>query len=71
MQQELGIPVLDAILAPFKYAELLAEMADHFGWYPSRMWGGEAPPQDELQAWGLFDEPAPVGARMGLNSKSG
>jgi hypothetical protein len=25
------------------------------------MWGSEAPPQEELENWDLFDEPAPVG----------
>lgn len=64
IQEELGVPVVDAVTAPFKYAEFLAEMAERFGWYPSRMWGSEAPPQEELDAWGLFDEPAPVGKRF-------
>lgn len=64
MQAELGVPVIDAITAPFKYAEFLAELADRFGWYPSRVWGSEAPPLGETTAWGLFDEPAPVGARV-------
>ncbi len=64
MQEELGVPVIDAITAPFKYAEFLAELADRFGWYPSRMWGSEAPPQDELEAWGLFDEAPAVGQRL-------
>jgi allantoin racemase len=54
MQEELGVPVIDAVLAPFKYAELLAETAQRFGWYPSRMWGSEPPPQAELAAWGLL-----------------
>ena len=61
MQRELGVPVLDAVTAPFKYAEFLAETAKRFGWYPSRMWGSEAPPREEISAWGLFDEPAPQG----------
>jgi allantoin racemase len=64
MQEELGVPVIDAVTAPFKYAEFLAELADRFGWYPSRMWGNEAPPQDELDAWGLFDETPAVGLRL-------
>ena len=55
MQDELGVPVIDAILAPFKYAEFLAELAGRFGWYPSRKWGSESPPQEELTAWGLFE----------------
>jgi allantoin racemase len=54
MQDELGVPVIDAVLAPFKYAEMLADAAGRFGWYPSRMWGGEPPPQAELAAWGLL-----------------
>jgi allantoin racemase len=47
LQSVLGVPVIDATLAPFKYAEFLAELAQRFGWYPSRMWGSEAPPQAE------------------------
>jgi allantoin racemase len=43
MQAELGVPVIDAVLAPFKMAEFLAETARRFGWYPSRKWGSEAP----------------------------
>lgn len=64
MQDELGVPVIDAVTSPFKYAEFLAELANRFAWYPSRMWGSEAPPQDELDEWGLFNEPAPVGRRF-------
>jgi allantoin racemase len=64
MQAELGVPVIDAVTAPFKYAEFLAELAGRFGWYPSRAWGSEAPPREELDAWGLFDQPAPVGKRL-------
>jgi allantoin racemase len=54
MQAELGVPVIDAVLAPFKLAELLAETARDLGWYPSRRWGSEAPPAAEIEAWGLF-----------------
>jgi allantoin racemase len=54
MQAELGVPVIDAVLAPFKYAEFLAELAGRFGWFPSRMWGSQAPPEEEVAAWGLF-----------------
>ena len=32
LQDELGVPVIDSALAPFKYAELLAETATRFGW---------------------------------------
>ncbi len=54
LQAELGVPVIDSALAPFKFAELLAETARSFGWRPSRRWGSEPPPGDEIAAWGLF-----------------
>jgi allantoin racemase len=60
MQQDLGVPVIDAVQAPFKQAEFLVELAQRFGWYPSRKGGSEPPPQDELIEWALFSEPAPV-----------
>lgn len=66
MQCELGVPVLDAVLASFKYAEFLADLARRFSWYPSRMWGSEAPPQAEVTTWNIFAAPAPVGARSTL-----
>ncbi len=54
MQDELGVPVIDAILAPFKYAEFLVDLASRFGWRPSRMRGNEAPPEAELTPWNLM-----------------
>jgi len=54
MQNELGVPVIDAVLAPFKYGEFLAEIGNQFAWRPSRKWGSEAPPNDEVEAWELF-----------------
>jgi allantoin racemase len=69
MQAELGVPVIDAVTAPFKYAEFLADLAGRYGWYPSRMWGSESPPREELEAWGLFDGPAPVGSRLSGRSR--
>ena len=56
MQKELGVPVIDAVLAPFKYAEFLVDLAQRFEWYPSRMWGSQAPPEKEVKEWGLFQE---------------
>lgn len=54
LQVELGVPVIDSALAPFKYAEFLAETAERFGWHPSRRWGSEPPPPREIEDWGLF-----------------
>ena len=54
LQDALGVPVIDSALAPFKYAEFLAETANRFGWHPSRRWGSEPPPDEEIGEWGLF-----------------
>lgn len=50
VQRELGVPVIDAVLSPFKLAEMLAETAARLGWVPSRRWGSEPPPAHEIQA---------------------
>lgn len=63
MQDELGVPVIDAVRAVFKYAEFLADGARRFGWYPSQRWGNEPPPEEEVAGWGLFRDPPPIGAR--------
>jgi allantoin racemase len=52
LQEELGVPVIDATVAPFKYAELLGELA-RLGWRPSEVGGYAAPAEDELEAFGL------------------
>ena len=64
MQDELGVPVIDALTAPLKYAEMLGETARRFGWYPSRKWGSEAPRESEIQDWGLFADPPPIGIKL-------
>jgi allantoin racemase len=52
LQGELGVPVIDATVAPFKYAELLGDLAA-LGWRPSKVGGYAAPPLSELEAFGL------------------
>jgi allantoin racemase len=64
MQAELGVPVIDALTAPLKYAEMLAETAQRFGWYPSRKWGSESPNPDEIRDWPLFSTDPPIGIRL-------
>lgn len=61
MQKELGVPVIDAVAAPFKLAEMLAGCAEMYQWYPSRKWGSEGPSPEEISAWNLFQDPPPVG----------
>jgi allantoin racemase len=55
LQETLGAPVVDATVAPFKYAELLGELAG-FGWRASKIGGYAAPPQAELEEFGLADQ---------------
>jgi allantoin racemase len=62
LQQELGVPVIDALQASLVHAEFLADAALRLGWRPSRKWGSEAPPDSEIVAWGLFEQPAPIGS---------
>ncbi len=53
LQEYVGVPVIDAILAPFKYAEFLIEIKQKFGWSPSKRYGFETPPSSEIKDWGL------------------
>jgi allantoin racemase len=55
LQEELGVPVIDATVAPFKYAELLGELA-RLGWRPSEVGGYGSPPASELEAFGLTEQ---------------
>jgi allantoin racemase len=52
LQERLGVPVIDATVAPLKYAELLGDLAA-LGWRPSAIGGYAAPPADELKRFGL------------------
>ncbi|MEW6081964.1 MAG: aspartate/glutamate racemase family protein [Bacillota bacterium] len=53
LQAHVGVPVIDAILAPLKYAEFLVELGQRFSWLHSKKYGYETPPKEELAAWGL------------------
>ncbi|MGQ9478097.1 MAG: aspartate/glutamate racemase family protein [Candidatus Bipolaricaulia bacterium] len=53
LQEELGVPVIDAVLAPLKYLEFLIELKRRLGWGPSKAYGYEAPPRREIADWGL------------------
>jgi len=55
LQTELGVPVLDAVTAPYKYAELLAELSS-FGWTHSNAGGYESPSVEEISDWGIPDD---------------
>lgn len=61
VQQAVGVPVIDPVVAAFKLAESLAQFKRRFGWQPSRAWSCEPPPESELRDFGLFAGPAPLG----------
>jgi len=68
LQTKIGVPVIDAPVAPFKYAELLADLAK-LGWLPSKIGGFATPPGDELEAFGLAGQLATAApAEVRLNS---
>lgn len=71
LQMRIGAPVVDATVAPFKYAELLADLAG-LGWRPSKVGGFATPPGDELEAFGLVRELAtPASIKAGTPSHWG
>jgi allantoin racemase len=49
VQEKVGVPVLDATVAPLKYAEFLADLCVRFGWSHSKHVGYEGPSAAELQ----------------------
>ncbi len=64
IQDVIDVPVIDCTLAAFKTAEHLAHMKRLFNWNPSRRWGCESPPEQQLKEWKIFDEPAPIGGSI-------
>ncbi|MFQ5794283.1 MAG: aspartate/glutamate racemase family protein [Candidatus Bipolaricaulia bacterium] len=61
VQESLGVPVVDAVLAPFKYAEFLTELKSRFGWKHSNAGGYECPPLEEITGWKLGEQYAMQG----------
>lgn len=57
VQDELGVPVIDAIVAPLRYAEFLADIDARHGWSTSRALGYERPTQEELDEFVPVIEP--------------
>ena len=64
VQEEVGVPVIDAVFASFKMAEYLAGLKKQLGWSPSRLWSCQPPPEDEIRKFDLFAEPAPIGNKV-------
>jgi allantoin racemase len=47
------VPVIDAVLAPLKYAEFLIELKEKINWTHSKIEGYETPPISEIKDWNL------------------
>lgn len=56
LQNKLGVPVIDAVIAALKHAEMGIELRQRFGWGHSKRYGYESPPPDEIVAWDLADQ---------------
>ena len=56
VQRKIGVPVIDAITAPLRYAEFLATLGADHGWRTSRAGGYESVPPREL-SWIPVTEP--------------
>lgn len=56
LQKDLRVPVIDAILAPLKYAEFLVDINQNFGWLHSKKYGFETPPASEIKEWILAQQ---------------
>lgn len=56
LQEYLNVPVIDAIIAPFKYAEYLAELKNRFNWVHCKRCSFESPPSEEIKEWNLEEQ---------------
>jgi allantoin racemase len=65
LQAELGVPVLDATVTPFKVAELKAELKQRYGWAAGKLGGFETPPRQEIDSWELSRQYTGIGAAWG------
>lgn len=53
LQEEFRIPIIDANVAPLKYAEFLCDIRDcGTDWYVSKSCKYETPNEEELREWG-------------------
>jgi|TARA_B110000240_G_scaffold66609_1_gene75876 allantoin racemase len=64
IQNKFNIPVIDPSIASLKQAEQAAILKNQFGWKPSRQWSTEAPSEDDMDRFGLFQEDYQFGNRI-------
>lgn len=56
LQEELGVPVLDSMIASLKTAEFAAELKNRLGWSHSKIGAYESPPPGEFTPWRLEEQ---------------
>jgi len=56
LQAELGVPVIDAMIASLKTAEFAAELKGRLGWSHSKIGGYESPSPEESAPWLLGEQ---------------
>ena len=61
LQRELGVPVIDPIIASFKMAEFLGSLQNSLGLGPSRKWSSAPPSETEMEQFGIFTGGPPIG----------
>jgi allantoin racemase len=61
LQEEFGIPIIDALYACYKATEMAALNKVQFGWKPSRLYSMAPPDRGRLDASGIFAGPPPIG----------
>ncbi|MCS7103319.1 MAG: aspartate/glutamate racemase family protein [Candidatus Korarchaeum sp.] len=54
LQSEIGVPVVDPVIASLKVAELKVDLKRKCGWSYSRVGLYEMPPRSEIDEWSLF-----------------
>lgn len=53
LQSEFGIPIIDVMLASFKYAEFLVGLKQKMNWFTSKVLTFLSPPADEIRSWNI------------------
>jgi allantoin racemase len=56
LQKKLGVPVIDAVVAALKHAEMGIELQKRLGWGHSKRYEYKSPPAEEIEAWELSDQ---------------
>ncbi len=56
LQEELKVPVIDAILAPLKYIEFMIDLKKKLNWNTSKAYGYESPPLKEITEWNIEEQ---------------